>query len=142
MAVLDARGEGLSVRQAAAALDVPKSTVARHWNPRHVCVGTMPTRGSEQEWRDAHADVWSHDPDRDDDWMPYRWTVADDGTTTVEAGWRGVLTTDPESGKRKLTMIDDDHHRPRLPEGATLVAGYGALEADRATGDVTLHLGD
>lgn len=39
-AISEAKGLGMSVRTSAAALDVPSSTVGRHWNEGHHCPKT------------------------------------------------------------------------------------------------------
>src|SRR5690625_3090043 len=84
-AVFEAREAGMSVREAAAALRVPKSTVARHWRNGHRCPAVLPVWGSEALWQEAHAAVWAHD-DKElaDDRVPYEWI--DDGTQrTIKA---------------------------------------------------------
>lgn len=78
MTVYDAREAGMTVREAAATLRVPKSTVARHWREDHRCAEVPPVWGSDAAWRDAHAAVWAHDPNElADPFVPYEWT--DDG---------------------------------------------------------------
>lgn len=47
MAIFDARTAGMSVRQTARALNVPKSTVARHWREGHRCPASVPAWGSD-----------------------------------------------------------------------------------------------
>lgn len=74
VAVLHAREAGMSVRGAANALSVPKSTVARHWRENHQCPSVLPVWGSDTAWRDAHAAIWAHSPpERADEWVPYEW---------------------------------------------------------------------
>lgn len=89
-AIYDAREEGMSVRETAAALQVPKSTVARHWREGHQCPRVIPTWGSESAWREAHAAIWAHNPrERADDFVPYEW----DGNgeqRTIRARSRGA----------------------------------------------------
>lgn len=83
-AIYDAREAGMSVRETAAALGVPKSVVARHWREGHRCTPPVPVWGSESAWREAHAAIWAHDPHAADDFVPYEWI--DDGTQrTVRA---------------------------------------------------------
>lgn len=73
-----ARDEGLSVREASNALDVAKSTLARHWSRTHRCPEVPPSWGDADSWREAHADVWAHDSDRKAaEPVPYVW--ASDG---------------------------------------------------------------
>lgn len=80
LAVSDAREAGMSVRQAAAALSIPKSTVARHWREGHRCPEALPVWGSQGAWREAHDAVWSHDPRQlADDFVPYAWGAEGDG---------------------------------------------------------------
>ncbi len=71
----------MSVREVAVALEVPKSTVARHWRPNHDCVPPVPTWGTEAAWRAARADVWAHDPSVElrNDGVPYEWTRDEEG---------------------------------------------------------------
>jgi len=107
MAVYDAHEAGLSVRQAATALQVPKSTIARHWRLGHACRDLPPIWGSEREWSDAHAAVWSHDADRDG-WVPYQWTEGDDGARTVKLRARGIYLFDPSTAKASLHPTRDD----------------------------------
>lgn len=91
MAIFDARAAGMSVRQAARALNVPKSTVARHWREGHRCPATVPTWGSESAWRDAHAMIWAHDPQElADDVVPWEWSVLDSGAHEIRRKFRGV----------------------------------------------------
>lgn len=89
-AIYDAREEGLSVRETAAALQVPKSTVSRHWREGHQCAPVVPTWGSESAWREAHAAVWAHNPrELADTFVPYEWS--DDGEQrAVRARYRGT----------------------------------------------------
>ncbi len=61
MAIWDARESGMSIRQTAAALHVPKSTVSRHWRPGHRCGPVVPVWGSREAWRQAHDAIWAHD---------------------------------------------------------------------------------
>jgi len=76
MAIHDAREAGMSVREAAAALGVPKSTVSRHWRVDHRCAEAVPVWGSVSEWREAHAAAWAHDPQElADRYVPYAWGV-------------------------------------------------------------------
>lgn len=90
MAVFDAREAGMSVRETAAALSVPKTTVARHWREGHHCVQPVPVWGSVAAWRDAHAAVWAHEPrELADDWVPYAWGVEAD-QTVVTSKSRGL----------------------------------------------------
>lgn len=99
-AVYDAREAGLSVRETAAALRVPKSTVARHWREGHQCRRLIPMWGSEEAWREAHAVVWAHDPrELADDFVPYEWS--DDGVDrTVRARSRGTARLRPPNERR------------------------------------------
>lgn len=91
-AIYDLRELGLSVRQAAAELEVPKSTVARHWKESHSCHEVLPIWGSEQAYREARAAIWEGHPEElVDDWVPYEWRA--DGTTrSVRRRFRGVAT--------------------------------------------------
>lgn len=83
-AIYDLRELGLSVRQAARELQVPKSTVARHWRKSHSCPEVLPMWGSESAYRDAHAAIWEGNPEElADDWVPYEWSdVIEDGVVT------------------------------------------------------------
>ena len=77
-AVHDARMSGMSVRQASAALGVPKSTVSRHWRDGHRCPEVLPHWGSEAAWKEAHAAIWSHDVKQlANDQPPYEWQQRD-----------------------------------------------------------------
>ncbi|MBX0301837.1 hypothetical protein K2F54_17880 [Cryobacterium sp. 1639] len=91
LAVFDARENGMSVRQAAAALSVPRSTVARHWRDGHRCPEVPPLWGSDAAWSEAHAAVWAHDQEElADAWVPYEWN--DEGAhRTITAKTRGVV---------------------------------------------------
>ena len=92
IAVFDAREAGLSVREAAVALSVPKSTVARHWREGHTCTVPMPVWGSAPAWREAHAAIWAHNPSElADDWVPYEWHD-DTDRRTVTHKHRGTAT--------------------------------------------------
>ncbi|WP_218683053.1 hypothetical protein [Microbacterium sp. BF1] len=99
MAVFDAREAGMSVRETAVALSVPKSTVARHWREGHHCVQPVPAWGSVAAWREAHAAVWAHNPhELSDDWVPYAWGVEADRTVvTRKSRGRAVLSRDGSS---------------------------------------------
>lgn len=91
-AVYDARQAGLSVRQTAAALHVSKSTVARHWHGP--TADEPPLWGSERAWRQAHEDIWAHDPARlADRHVPYQWDEHD-GARTVRVKPRGQAVQD------------------------------------------------
>ncbi|MDF2918122.1 hypothetical protein [Microbacterium arborescens] len=92
MAVFDAREAGLSVRETAAALNVPKSTVARHWSEGHKCNVPVPVWGSVSAWREAHNAIWAHNPrELADDWVPYEWRDEAD-RRTVTRKHRGTAT--------------------------------------------------
>lgn len=98
-AVHDAREAGLSVRKAASALGVPKSTVARHWREGHYCPAVVPVWGSEAVWREAYAAVWSHDEQQlADGHVPYSWTELD-GARHVAARTRGVIAPVPNAAQ-------------------------------------------
>jgi hypothetical protein len=95
MAICDARNDGMSIREAAAALLVPKSTVARHWREGHRCVDAAPTWGSPEAWREAHYAVWAHDPLRQrDDWVPYEWRDGSNGRRIITLRGRGPIRFD------------------------------------------------
>lgn len=90
-AIYDAREAGLSVRETAAALSIPKSTVARHWREGHRCPDVVPAWGSAEEWREARAVVWSHNPHESaDDHVPWEWSHHSDGTREIRRVPRGV----------------------------------------------------
>lgn len=89
-AVYDAREQGLSIRQAADALHVPKSTVARHWRAGHSCVTAPPAWGDETEWMAAERSVWAHDPSNAPELSPWVWTDNEDGTRSVQARPTGI----------------------------------------------------
>lgn len=109
MAVFDAREAGMSVRETAAALSVPKSTVARHWREGHHCVQPVPIWGSVAAWREAHSAVWAHDPrELADNWVPYAWGIeADQTVVTRKSRGRAVLSRDASSAveERPLGII-------------------------------------
>lgn len=91
VAVFDAREAGMSIREAAAALSVPKSTVARHWRENHRCPRVLPVWGSDAAWRDAHAVIWAHNPEElADEWVPYEWHH-DADSITVSHKSRGTI---------------------------------------------------
>jgi len=74
MAIWDARESGMSIRQTAAALHVPKSTVSRHWRPGHRCGPVVPVWGSREAWRQAHDAIWAHDEtELSDTFVPWAW---------------------------------------------------------------------
>lgn len=69
----------MSVRETAAALDVPKSTVARQWREGHQCNVPVPVWGSVSAWREAHAAIWAHNPrELADTHVPYAQHVESD----------------------------------------------------------------
>ncbi|WP_143244680.1 helix-turn-helix domain-containing protein [Agrococcus casei] len=99
-AIYDAREAGMSVREAAAALDVSKSTVSRHWREGHRCTAPVPVWGSETAWREAHAAIWAHDPhEAADDFVPYEW-IEEGGQRTIRARWRGVAVLGQQDSGR------------------------------------------
>lgn len=88
----EAKVVGLSTREVSAAIGVPKSTVARHWQVGHECPRVLPAWGSESEWRNAHSAVWSHDPEKQaDNWVPYEW-FGEDGQPAVRSRARPTST--------------------------------------------------
>lgn len=88
--IYDAREAGMTVRETAAALRVPKSTISRHWREGHRCPQVVPTWGSELAWREAHASIWAHNPDElADDFVPYEW-IDDGDQRTIRARYRGI----------------------------------------------------
>ncbi|QHK22499.1 hypothetical protein GU243_23285 (plasmid) [Pseudarthrobacter psychrotolerans] len=92
MAVYDAREAGMSIREVAAALSVPKSTVARHWRDGHRCPEVVPVWGSAAAWGEAHAAIWAHNPrELADDWVPFEWRD-EAGSRVVRRRARGVAT--------------------------------------------------
>lgn len=62
-AITEAKKAGMSIRQTAKALDVPHATIGRRWDDdlRGVKEVVIP-EGAENEWREAHAYIWGHDP--------------------------------------------------------------------------------
>jgi len=89
-AIYDAREEGMSIPETAAALQVPKSTVSLHWREEHRCPRVVPTWGSESAWREAHSVIWAHNPrELADDFVPYEWS--DEGEQrTIRSRARGM----------------------------------------------------
>ena len=83
MAVHDARAQGMSVREAAAALGVPKSTVSRHWWERHHCGDKPPRWGSATDYVDAWNAVWVHDDLERISTAPWTWEDLADGTRII-----------------------------------------------------------
>lgn len=99
LAVYDAREEGMSVRETATALRVPKSTVARHWRVGHRCRHVMPLWGSPAAWTEAHAAIWAHNPhELADDRVPYRWFDNGECRTVLPRRGEGVTPVDPAAG--------------------------------------------
>lgn len=114
MAVFDAREAGMSVREAAAALRVPKSTVARHWREGHKCSEVMPMWGSVSEWREAHAVVWAHDPrELADDWVPYAWREGGDYPVVMRKHRGLARLMQDGSGRIEVEDPRDDGGRSR-----------------------------
>ncbi|WP_277212566.1 hypothetical protein [Isoptericola croceus] len=103
MAVFDAREAGMSVREAAAALSAPKSTVSRHWREGHRCADVVPVWGSDAAWREAHEAIWAHNPSElADDWVPYEWSDDPDRrAVTRRARGAAVLRNDPKPPERE-----------------------------------------
>lgn len=85
MAVYDARESGHSVRETAAALRVPKSTIARHWREGHHCPELAPIWGNGDEYINAERAIWAHDPAQFDGRVPFFWTEAANGTRSVRS---------------------------------------------------------
>lgn len=83
LAVHDARESGLSVREAAAALRVPKSTIARHWREGHHCPELRPIWGNGEEYINAERAVWKHDPAMFGGRVPFVWIEGANGTRSV-----------------------------------------------------------
>jgi hypothetical protein len=92
VAVCDAREAGLSVRETAAALRVPKSTVARHWREGHRCPVPPPTWGSPEEYVAARRAIWAHAPGQFDGRVPYEWEDLPSGGRAVRAIALGAIT--------------------------------------------------
>jgi hypothetical protein len=90
LAVLDAHVAGMSVREAAAALRVPKSTVARHWREGHRCVDAPPVWGTADEYLAAERAVWAHAPERITNRVPYEWSDVPGGGRSIQAVPRGA----------------------------------------------------
>lgn len=90
LAVYDAREAGLSVRETAAALRVPKSTVARHWRGGETVA--PPAWGNPEEYLSAERAIWAHAPDNFDNRVPYEWEDHPDGTRSSRAIPLGVIT--------------------------------------------------
>lgn len=89
MAVDEARDQGMSIREAATALRVPKSTVARHWREDHRCGNVPPIWGNTDEYESAQRAVWAHAPEYLDEWVPYEWEDTIDAGPTVRLRVRG-----------------------------------------------------
>lgn len=88
-AIYDAKEAGLSIRQTAKALQIPIGTAVRHWHIGHNCPAVVPTWGNPDEWRDAHAAVWSHDSgEAADDHLPWQWHHRADGSIEVSRNLR------------------------------------------------------
>jgi hypothetical protein len=83
MAVYGARAEGMSVREAAAALRVPKSTVSRHWWEHHNCGDKPPRWGNATDYVDAWNAVWVHNDLERISAAPWTWEDLADGTRII-----------------------------------------------------------
>lgn len=107
MAVFDAREAGMSVREAAGALNVPKSTVARHWRENHRCPDVVPMWGSVAAWREAHAAIWAHNPrELADHWVPFEWRDEDDSRVVMRrARDTATLNRDGTNADKTLRRI-------------------------------------
>ncbi|MCC3292808.1 helix-turn-helix domain-containing protein [Arthrobacter sp. zg-Y1110] len=90
-AVQEARQAGMSVREAAAALCVSKSTADRHWREGHGCTEAMPARETETAWMQAYEEVWAHSPEMlANPRIPREWREGE-GVRTVKAQPAAVL---------------------------------------------------
>lgn len=74
----------MSVREAAAALRVPKSTVARHWREGHRCTDAPPVWGTTDEYLAAERAIWAHAPELITDRVPYEWSDVPGGGRSVQ----------------------------------------------------------
>ncbi|MCT1368555.1 hypothetical protein M4D50_11180 [Rothia sp. p3-SID1597] len=89
-AIYDAREAGMSIRETAVSLRVPKSTVARYWRGSPKRRDDLPLWGSPNAWREAHEAIWAHEPSElADTFIPYEWAETD-GQRSVQARYRGV----------------------------------------------------
>lgn len=92
MAAYDAREAGLSVREAAAALRVSKSTLARHWREGHRCSIPAPMWGTPEEYIAAERAIWAHAPEEVDERVPYEWEDLPEGARTTRCVPLGTVT--------------------------------------------------
>lgn len=81
---------GMSVRETAAKLRVPKSTVARNLRPSLGPL-TPPSWGTPEEYMEAEQAIWAHAPERIPAGAPFRWTDADDGGHSVSVVAVGAI---------------------------------------------------
>jgi hypothetical protein len=83
-AIRDAREAGMSVRETATVLEVPKSTVARHW---HAGIGGVapPVWGDADLYVEAERAIWHHAPEQANGQAPFEWTSDPDGSRRVRA---------------------------------------------------------
>lgn len=122
IAIYDAREAGMSVRETATALGVPKSTVARHWRVGHHCPSVPPSWGDEREWTAATLAVWAHDPDQREDHVPWRWH----GDGSVEAvPLDSVMVTPQEQLARLEESLREDEVRDQAGQASR---GHGNQE--------------
>lgn len=99
--VYDTKEEGRSVREAAAMLQVPKSTVARHRLNRGVGILHGSTWLTPEEYVAAHNAAWADAPEQHIEFAPFVMEELPDGSRLFEAvpmDRRGVMhfRTDPD----------------------------------------------
>ncbi len=82
-AIYDAREAGMSLRETAAALRIPKSNVSRHWREGHHCTIPDPAWGNAEEYLAAQRAIWQHAPEQIEDRVPYEWTDQADGSRSM-----------------------------------------------------------
>lgn len=84
--------QGMSVRELARRLRMPKSDVQRHSRSGHECMKSLPVWGSPDGWIDAYRAVWAHDPEMlAHESVPFVWEDdGDDGRIIRLLEWKVI----------------------------------------------------
>lgn len=137
VAVYDAKESGLSVRETAALLRVPSSTVGRHWHDGHRCDDRAPLWGTPEEYLAAQMAIWAHAPTQMEKESPFTWSDAPDGSRIIRQtrAPSSVVVVDIDGMARRILQL---LHPEIKSNGKTLRAAREAVRNDVAGAEAIL----
>ncbi len=90
----------MTIRETAAALQVHRSTVGRHWNGNQPNGDELPEWGTAELYIEAERAIWAHAPEQAAQRPPFEWIDMPDGSRHIRAVPSGSAVLEPDPWNR------------------------------------------